>query len=349
MTPKFNIGIIGGGMYGKNVLTRWFQADPRAEVAWMCNRSIETAKQAAGEMGVARYTADYHDILSDRGIQAVVIAAPPYLHKEMLLDALAAGKHVFLEKPMAASRADVDAMVDAAEAHPELTVLEASCRHTRFQPKFRFVKELIDSGKLGQVYHIDHIHLGRTTFVEYNNAGTWGANKALAGGGPFADWGVYDLSFHLGLLGDRPKLKSTRGFMRSGLHDISRLAPVADVEQHGAAWMEFDTGLTYYYERGAGVHGESACETRIYGTQGGLRLEFPTWYSNEIEFYYEIDGDPRHETLTVDMSAHPEDDAIPVIGHFLDCLEGKAQPLMPIQLAAKHMRILFTLMESPAS
>lgn len=349
MTDKFKIGMLGGGMYGKQVLTRWFQADSRAEVTWMNNRSLENAQRAASEFHVPHATADYQEVLADPAVNAVVIAAPPFLHKDMLLDALAAGKHVFLEKPMASNRAEVDEMVAAAQAHPELIVLEASCRHTRFQPKFRFVKELIDSGKLGQVYHIDHIHLGRTTFVEYNNAGTWGVNKALAGGGPFADWGVYDLSFHLGILGDVPELKSTRGFMRNGLHDISRFAPVADVEQHGAAWMEFDTGLTYYYERGAGVHGESACETRIYGTRGGLRLEFPTWYSKEVEYYYEIDGDPRHETLTVDMSAHPQDDAIPVIGHFLDCLEGKARPLMPIQLAAKHMRILFTLMESPAS
>jgi len=346
MTPTFKIGLLGGGMYGKNVLTRWFQAEPRAEVTWMNNRSLENAQQAAREFNVPNATADYKDVLADPAVDAVVIAAPPFLHKEMFLEALAAGKHVFLEKPMASNLAEVDAMVTAAEAHPNLVVLEASCRHTRFQPKFRFVKEMIESGKLGQVYHVDHIHLGRTTFVEYNNAGAWGVNKALAGGGPFADWGVYDLSFHLGLFNDLPQLKAARGFMRKDLHDISRFVKIADVEQHGAAWMEFDTGLTYYYERGSGVHGESACETRIYGTKGGLRLEFPTWYSKDVEYYYEIDGDPRHETLTVDMSAHPQDDAIPVIRHFLDCLEGKAQPLMPIQLAVKHMRILFTLMDT---
>jgi predicted dehydrogenase len=235
-------------------------------------------------------------------------------------------------------------VVRAAQDHPELVVLEASCRHTRLQPKFRFIKEVIDSGKLGRVYHIHHNHLGRTTFVEYNPAGTWGVDKTLAGGGPFIDWGVYDLSFHLGLLDDEPKLKSLRCFKINGLHDVSGYAQVADVEQHGAAWMEFDTGLTYYYERGAGVHAETDCETRIQGTKGGLRFHFPTWESTTVEYFFEENGEPKKETFEVDMSGHGPDDDVPLVAHFLDCLEGKAEPMMPVELAAKHMEILFRIL-----
>ena len=82
-------------------------------------------------------------------------------------------------------------------------------------------------------------------------------NKKLAGGGPFADRGVYDLSFHLGLLNDVPQLKSMQRFTRNDLRDMSKLVAFSDIEQHGAAWMEFDTGLTYYYENGGGVHNEA--------------------------------------------------------------------------------------------
>ncbi len=345
MDRKFSVGIIGGGMYGK-IHARWLQADGRAEVTWMCNRRLETAKQAARAFGVPHYTDDYHELLEDPNLEAVVIATPPYLHREMFVAALEAGKHVLLEKPMAANREDLAAIVAAAESHPDSAVLEASCRHTRLQPKFAFVKAFIASGKLGQVYYIHHNQLGRTTFVEYNPAGAWGVNKALAGGGPFIDRGVYDLSFHLGLLDDAPRLARLRSFTIDGLHDVSKLAPVADVEQHGAAWMEFDTGLTYYYENGAGVHNEAACETRIYGTKGGLRLRFPTWESNAVEFFYEEDGLPKKESLEVDMTGHGPDDDIPLVAHFLDCLEGKATPIMSVQLAAKHLDILFTILET---
>lgn len=168
-------------------------------------------------------------------------------------------------------------------------------------------------------------------------------NKELAGGGPFIDWGVYDLSFHLGLLDDAPELLAVRSFSRNDLRDVSKLVTFSDVEQHGAAWLEFDTGLSYYYERGSGVHGETANETRLYGTEGGLRFQFSSWDSNEIEFFTSENGEPRQETLTVDTSGAP-DDSLALTTHFLDCLDGKAEPMMPVSLAAKHMEILFEIL-----
>jgi predicted dehydrogenase len=211
--------------------------------------------------------------------------------------------------------------------------------------KFQFVKGMIDSGRLGEVYHIHHNHLMRTTFIEYNPNGAWAMNKKLAAGGPFADWGVYDLSFHLGLLNDVPQLKSLHSFTRNDLRDMSKFVEFSDVEQHGAAWLEFDTGLTYYYERGAGVYAEAPNETRLHGTKGGLRFQFPTWDSNVVEFFTTENDEPRKETLTVDMTGAP-DDSLAITTHFLDCLDGRAKPLMTVQLAAKHMEILFRIMET---
>jgi predicted dehydrogenase len=339
---KYNLGIIGAGMYGK-ILMRCFQQDERANILWANSASEATAKSAAEEFGVSKWTLDYHDILSDPEVDAVFIATPPYLHAEQLESALAAGKHVLLEKPMAESPESVRRIVTAAEAAPDQVVLEASCRHTRLTRKFQAIKEMIDSGKLGEIYHIHHNHLFRTTFIEYNPNGAWAMNKKLAGGGPFADIGVYDLSFHLGLLGDVPQLKALQSFHRSDLRDMSKLVPFSDVEQHGAAWMEFDNGLTYYYERGAGVHAETPNETRLYGTKGGLRFNWPTWEAHEVEYFDLENDEPRKETFTIDMSDAP-DDGLALARHFLDCLDGKAEPLMTVQKAAKHMEILFKIL-----
>jgi predicted dehydrogenase len=169
-------------------------------------------------------------------------------------------------------------------------------------------------------------------------------NKKLAGGGPFADLGVYDLSFHLGLLNDVPQLKSLQSFHRNDLRDMSRWVAFSDVEQHGAAWMEFDTGLTYYYERGSGVHAETANTTRIYGTEGGLQFHYPTWDSHVVEYFYLENNEPRKQELTIDMSDAP-DDGYAISQHFLDCLDRKGKPLMTVPLAAKHMEILFKILE----
>jgi len=339
----YNLGIIGAGMYGK-ILMRYFQQDERANIIWVNSASEATTKSAAEEFGVEKWSTDYHEMLNDPAVDAVVIATPPFLHADQLEAALAAGKHVLLEKPIAESRESLERIVKAVEQNPNLIVLEASCRHTRLTRKFKFIKDIIDSGKLGDIYHIHHNSLGRTTFIEYNPNGAWAMNKKLAGGGPFADRGVYDLSFHLGLLNDVPQLKAMQSFTRNDLRDMSKLVAFSDIEQHGAAWMEFDTGLTYYYENGGGVHNEAPNETRLYGTKGGLRFHHYSWDSNEIEFFTTEEGEPRKETFTVDMTGAP-DDSHAITTHFLDCLDGTTQPLMPVQRAAKHMEILFKILE----
>ena len=340
---KYNLGIIGAGMYGK-ILMRAFRKDERANIIWVNSASEATTKSAAEEFGVEQWSTDYHDVLNDPAVEVAIIATPPYLHAEQLEAALKAGKHVLLEKPIAESRESLQRIVKTVEAAPSLKVLEASCRHTRLTRKYQFIKEMIDGGKLGQVYHIHHNTLSRGTFIEYNPKGAWAMNKKLAGGGPFADRGVYDLSFHLGLLNDVPQLKSMQRFTRNDLRDMSKLVAFNDIEQHGAAWMEFDTGLTYYYENGGGVHNETPNETRIYGTKGGLRFQHFSWDSNEIDFFTTEDGELRKETFTIDMSKEP-DDSLAITTHFLDYLDGKVEPLMTVQLAAKHMEILFKIME----
>lgn len=336
----YNLGIIGAGMWGK-VLADRFRQDPRARVTWINSASEATTRAAAQEFGIQHWTLDYREVLAEPAVDAVAIATPPYLHARQMCDALAAGKHVLIEKPLAESPESVAAIVAAVEQAPDRVVLDASARHTRLTDKFRFLKSILDSGKLGHVYHIHHNHLLRGTFVEYNPRGTWGMDRKL-GGGPFLDWGVYDLSFHLGLLDDEPELLSARSFTRSDLRNLTHLVDISDVEQHGAAWLEFSGGLTYYYERGAGVHAETPNETRLYGTKGGLRFQFPSWDSNDVDFFYCEEGEPRKETLTLNADGTP-DDALALTTHFLDCLDGIAEPLMPISLAAKHMRILFEI------
>jgi hypothetical protein len=155
--------------------------------------------------------------------------------------------------------------------------------------------------------------------------------------------GVYDLSFHLGLLDDRPGLRSLKSFTRGGLKIFRDRAMRQDVEEHGAAWMEFDGGLSYFYERGAGVQCDSADETRIHGTRGTLRFGFLSWDPPVVEWFHaEPDGEEKTETLAVDYSGHPGDDRA-LMGHFFDCLTGRAEPLMTVGLAAKHLDILFRI------
>lgn len=97
---KYNLGIIGAGMYGK-VLMRCLQQDQRANITWINSASERTTKAAAEEFGVKVWTLDYREILADPTVDAVVISTPPYLHAKQLGAALPAGKHALIEKPLA--------------------------------------------------------------------------------------------------------------------------------------------------------------------------------------------------------------------------------------------------------
>ena len=339
-----NLAIIGAGMIG-DVHIKTARADGRAEVSWIAARTQQTLNTKLKAHNIPSGTLDYQDILADSAVDAVVIASPPHTHAEMTLAALDAGKHVLLEKPMATRQEDVDAILHAVQQHPQQIVLECSCRHARLQPKFRLVKQLIDDGKLGDVYHIHHNHLTRGTFIEYNPAGAWALDKEQAGGGPFMDWGVYDLSFHLGVLNDKPQLREMQSFTRGDLKVFQDSSIQQNVEEHGAAYMQFDNGLTYYYERGSGVPNESANETRIHGAKGSLRFGFCSWDAPEMDYYFvDESGNEKQETLQVNMSLH-SDDNLELMRHFLDCVLEGAAPAMTVNLAAKHLQILFQILQ----
>lgn len=343
MTKKITFGIIGAGMIGDRHIES-LQSTENAYVKSISARTQETVIKKCAKYSIEHGTVDYKEILDDPQIDAVVIATPPYLHKQIVLDTLDAGKHILLEKPMVTTPQDMEIICEAFKNRPECVVVECSCRHSRLQPKFRAIKQMIDDGALGEIYHIHHSHLTRGTFIEYNPAGTWMLDKTMSGGGPFMDWGPYDLSFHLGLLNDLPELVSVQSFKRNGLKVFKDPSIRQDIEEHGGAFLKFDTGLTYYYERGAGVHCEQNNETKIFGTKGCLRFGYLTWDKPEIEFFYHDDlkGD-QQRVFTVDMSAHT-DDHQELIEHFLKCIQGDDLPAMTPPIAAKHLSTIFDIL-----
>jgi predicted dehydrogenase len=343
MKYKPNIGVIGAGMVAGFHFDAMLDSK-RANVIWLADVDKRVLAEKQKKYDIPYCTTDYCDILNDGDIDAVIVSAPPFVHFDAAVATMRAGKNVLIEKPITVNRSQMNRLVRESQKHKKLDIMECSARHTRLQPKFRFVKRMLDNGDIGEVYHIHHNHLMRRTFIEYNPKGLWSLKKTLAGGGPFFDWGVYDLSFHLGLLNDKPKLAKIKRFARNGIKIFANTKIKSDVEEHGAAFMEFDTGLTYYYERGAGVHCEIPNETRIFGTKGSLRFAYTTWDSPEIEhFWVNKNRVEKRSVYKVDMSKHPGDDPA-LINHFIDCLAGKARPVMPVALAAKHLDILFRIL-----
>jgi predicted dehydrogenase len=349
MERKIVVGIIGAGMIAEKHIAG-LQKTGKVHIKWVARENGSKLSAFQKQFSIPFGTVDYREILADADVDAVVITAPPALHYQLFVDAVKAGKHILLEKPAAIKREHIKSMVTLANEHPGLIISDCSSRHARLQPKFLKAKEIIDSGKLGEIYFIHHNAVARQNRpgIEYHPSAKWFLNKEIAGGGVLFDWGVYDLSFHLGLLGDQPKLeKSDLLFMKSGLDNVNPRTEIFDVEEHFAVTMEFTGGLRYYWERASNANMEARNETRIYGTKGGIKLSYCAWESPDIEFF-DVEnggeGKARKEIFRVDMSR--QDDHNELSNHFVNALLGKENVLMPLSLAAKHLDIIFRLYES---
>lgn len=349
MDKQFVFGIIGAGMIAEKHIIG-LQKTGKANIKWVARENAAKLNEFQQKYDIPFGTTNYRDILADPEVEAVVITAPPAYHYQMFVDSVYAGKHILLEKPAAVEREHLNEMVKLSENHPELIISDCSSRHSRLQPKYRIVKEIIQSGKLGEIYFIHHNAVARQSRpgIEYHPSAKWFLNKQIAGGGVLFDWGVYDLSFHLGLLDDKPQLKKfDLLFMKNGLDERDSGADIFDVEEHFAVSMEFTGNLKYYWEHASNANIEAPNETRIYGTKGGIKLSFCSWENPDIEFFdveSEGKGLARKEIIHVDMSEQEDNDELSK--HFINVLLGKEKLEMPLSLAAKHLDIIFQIYDS---
>lgn len=155
---KTTVGVVGYGYWGPNLLRNYLQL-PDADVKWVCDRDEERLAKARSQYGNVRTTHEYRDLIQDPQVDAVVIATPISTHHALASQALLAGKHVFVEKPMTSSSADAEDLLALAEARG-LTLMTG---HTfEYSPPVIKIKEIIDSGELGDIYFVtsSRVNLG---------------------------------------------------------------------------------------------------------------------------------------------------------------------------------------------
>ena len=141
---NIGIGVIGCGGMGRSLATS-AHAVEGIDVICVSDLQEALAEKLATDLD-ASYTLDYHELLADDRVQAVLIAAPPFMHAPIAVDAAKAGKHVFSEKPMAPTLQDCDAMIAAAEENGVKLTIGLVCRYHATHSK---VREIVQSGELG--------------------------------------------------------------------------------------------------------------------------------------------------------------------------------------------------------
>ena len=203
--PSLRIGVVGLGYWGPN-LARNFAGLPGCELTWCCDASEEARAREALRFPGARFTDRLEDLLSDPELDAVAIATPVPKHAELAVRVLEAGKHCFVEKPLAQSVRDAERVVGAARAGGRVLMVG---HLLEYHPGIRKLKELTDSGELGERIHYiygNRLNLGKLRADE--NA-LWSL-------------GAHDVSVVLHLAEEEPSEAIAHGasYVRDGVQDV---------------------------------------------------------------------------------------------------------------------------------
>ncbi|MBP3592778.1 MAG: Gfo/Idh/MocA family oxidoreductase [Clostridia bacterium] len=148
---KIRMAVIGLKTFGKNAHVKAIVANENAELVAVCDIVEEIAKKVADEYGVDYYL-DYKELLKREDLDAITIATPDQVHREIAVAAMEAGKDVLCEKPLALSVADCKAIIEASKTYGRKLMVGQICR---LAPSFILAKELIDRGEIGEIFFIE--------------------------------------------------------------------------------------------------------------------------------------------------------------------------------------------------
>ena len=166
-------GVVGAGIQGESHI-KIIAALPNAELVSVCDIDEGRARSAALTYGAKNALTDYDELFADESIEAVSIALPDHLHRDAAVKALEAGKDVLLEKPMATTVPDAEAIVAAQEASGRTLMMLWS---NRWMPMYWSTKEMLDAGELGDPMYV-YARLSNTLYVPTQML-SWSANTRL--------------------------------------------------------------------------------------------------------------------------------------------------------------------------
>lgn len=321
LTPPVRWGIVGCGDVTEVKSGPALQRIEGSRLVAVMRRTPHLARDYAERHGVLRWTDDADALIRDPEVDAVYVATPPSSHRHYTEAAAAAGKPVYVEKPMALDEAECDAMVEACErAGVPLFV----AYYRRALPRFEQVRTWLGEGAIGEPLAVE-VMLARTPSAEERaGRGGWRVDPAIAGGGYLMDLASHTLDLLDHLLGP---IDAVRGLAdnRSGLY------PAEDVV---AGAFRFASGV-----HGSGLWsftaGVPVDRVTLLGTEGSIH--FATFDEAPVELRR---GDER---TRVEI-AHPAHVQEPLLRQVVDALLGRGSCASTGRSARRANRVLDALL-----
>ncbi|UCB47264.1 MAG: Gfo/Idh/MocA family oxidoreductase [Spirochaetota bacterium] len=329
MAKTINVGMVGYKFMGKAHSNAWRQVavfyDPPfvPVLKAICGRNEKGVKEAKEKYGWESYETSWKDLIKRDDIDIVDINTPNSSHAEIAIAAAEAGKHVFLEKPMAMNLKEAKAMAQA--------VKRAGVKHMvgfnyRKFPALAYAKELIERGKIGRVYHFRSMYL-QDWIVDPDFALVWRLDKTTAGTGAIGDLGAHIIDMAQFLIGDISSITATtETFIRERAipEESGGLSAKGGtkrgkvtVDDAFVALARFKNGAlgTFECTRFAIGH-KNWGFFEINGSKGSMRFNLER--SNELEYLSADEGDEQgFKTILVTNSTHPFMSAWWPPGHML--------------------------------
>jgi len=268
------VGVISG-IYLKNI-TEMFR---EIEITGVCDLIPERAENAAREYGVAIYPT-YSDLLADPSVEIVLNLTRPNEHFDITMAALAAGKHVYTEKPLATNFEDGKKLLDYAKSHG---LLLGGAPDTFLGAAIQTCRKLIDDGFIGRV-------IGAGGFMMGHGPEDWHPGPEFfykPGAGPMLDMGPYYVTALVNLMG--PVAAVTAVANKSFAERLITSEPLAgtvvgvDVPTHYNGILEFESGAVGTLTTTFDVYYPFQSRLEIYGTQGSLLLPDPNYFGGVIK------------------------------------------------------------------
>jgi predicted dehydrogenase len=287
--PEVGIGMLGYAFMGKAHTNAYKKipyliypppAIPR--LIAISGRNEEAVREAAQRYGYECYYTDWKKMLKDDRIQLFDNGAPNNAHLEPCLAAARAGKHILCEKPLARNAREAARMLEAVT---KAGVKHAVAFNYRFVPAIRQMRQLIDSGALGQIYHFRAVYLQEWVMPHYHMPFIWRLDKEVAGAGALGDLGAHSIDIGRFLVGE---VKSVSAVTRTFIPE--RPGPGGDmkkieIDDAFVSVVEFDNGAIGTLEAtrfAAGRKNYNCFE--INGEKGSLRFNLERM--NEMEVFW---------------------------------------------------------------
>lgn len=277
---KMKIAVIGSGMIAQTAHIPNYLKNDKVEIKYIVDPLLERAQKVAADFNIPNAVADYNVVLADEEVKAVSICTPNDMHAPLSIAFLNAGKHVLCEKPAALNLEQAKEMKAAAERNNRMLNIGVV---NRFNTSINLIKDMIDAGELGNVYHV---YCSFRSHRSIPGLGGPFTTKAKAGGGVLVDWGVHFLDIIFYCLGD-VKVQSVNGAvyseMAKNMEDYAYqnmwAGPpvydgVNDVEDFVTGLLRTEGPTISLNGAWAQNIGESAMFIELLGDKAGIKLEY---------------------------------------------------------------------------